>query len=103
MKKKTEIITFKADEAMREAMRGIDNRSKFIREAVFAALDNACPLCKGTGILTVRQKQHWDSFSQEHSVRECSECHEAHLVCDNEARHRPHRGKHADRRSHRLK
>ena len=100
MKRKTEIVTFKADEAMLEALQGIENRSKFIREAVFAALDNACPLCKGTGTLTVRQKQHWDSFSQEHPVRECRDCHEAHLVCDNEPRRRSHRGKRANRRNH---
>ncbi|MFQ6008441.1 MAG: CopG family transcriptional regulator [Candidatus Zixiibacteriota bacterium] len=87
MKRKTEIITFKADEALLQAMKGIENRSKFIREAVFAALDNACPLCKGTGALSVNQKRHWDSFAKEHLLRECRECHEVHLVCAKKTKH----------------
>jgi uncharacterized protein YbaR (Trm112 family) len=91
MKKKTEIITFKADEALLEAMKGIENRSKFIREAVFAALDNACPLCKGTGALSVNQKRHWDIFAEEHLLRECRECHEVHLVCASKPKHASHK------------
>jgi hypothetical protein len=81
MRKKSEIITFKADEALLEAIKWIENRSQFIREAVFAALDNVCPLCRGTGTLTVNQRRHWESFSASHSVEECDDCHEAHLVC----------------------
>ena len=47
-KKKQEIITFKADEPLLEAMDGITNRSEFIRAAILSALDSVCPLCKGT-------------------------------------------------------
>lgn len=79
--KKQEVITFKADEALAEAMAGIPNRSDFIRKAVLAALDGSCPLCKGTGILTPAQRRHWRSFAVTHSVRECDECHERYLVC----------------------
>jgi len=50
-KTKQEIVTFKVDEPLREAMRGIPNRSEFIRSAILAALENVCPLCKGTGCL----------------------------------------------------
>lgn len=94
MRKKTEIITFKVDESLLEAIKGIENRSKFIREAVFAALDNACPLCKGTGTLTVNQKRHWDLFAEDHSLRECRDCHEVHLVCANEPNRNSRRRKH---------
>jgi uncharacterized protein YbaR (Trm112 family) len=90
MKRKTEVITFKADEALLEAMKGIENRSRFIREAVFAALDNACPLCRGSGILTVNQKRHWDAFAEEHPLRECTDCHEMYFVCANEKRRKRH-------------
>jgi len=94
MRKKSEIITFKADQSLMEAFRGIENRSRFIREAVFAALENVCPLCKGTGILTVNQMRHWDTFAEDHSIRECGDCHEVHLVCGKQPKKRPHRRKH---------
>ncbi|NGZ28638.1 MAG: CopG family transcriptional regulator [Magnetococcales bacterium] len=80
---KQEIITFKADAALVEAMRGIPNRSEFLRAAVLAALQNTCPLCQGTGILTPPQKEHWQVFSLHHRMAECSECHEFRMTCDN--------------------
>jgi len=81
MKKKSEIITFKVDESLREALETIPNRSDFIRVAVMAALDSTCPLCRGTGILSPSQQEHWHTFSRDHRVTECSECHELHVVC----------------------
>jgi hypothetical protein len=80
-RKKQEIITFKVDETLVERMRGIPNRSEFIRGAILTALENSCPLCGGTGILTPDQRQHWESFSRNHSLTECGECHAVHLVC----------------------
>ena len=82
-KSKQEIITFKADASLLEAMKGIQNRSEFIRNAILASLDSACPLCKGTGILTPHQKIHMDSFLTDHLLEECHECNELHLVCSN--------------------
>jgi len=85
-KKKFEIITFKVDSALYKAMRGIPNRSEFIRTAILALLDSACPLCKGTGILTPEQRKHWDSFSKNHLVQECKDCHAFYLVCASKER-----------------
>jgi hypothetical protein len=81
MKKKEEIITFKADAGLARALRGVPNRSEFIRTAILHALDSVCPLCGGTGILTPDQKRHWEEFSRDHRVEECSRCHAVHLVC----------------------
>ena len=81
MKRKTEVVTFKVDETMLEAMKGISNRSGFIRSALLSALDNTCPLCKGTGILTPKQSEHWEGFAKDHTLKECDDCHEMHLVC----------------------
>ena len=81
MNKKSDIITFKVDPSLHDALQGIPNRSSFIRSAILAALENVCPLCAGTGIMTPKQKEHWESFSQTHGVRECIECKELHLVC----------------------
>ncbi len=78
---KKEIITFKADSGLLEAMAGIDNRSEFIRSAILSALDSTCPLCRGTGILTPEQQKHWKNFSSSHSVEECEDCHAVYLSC----------------------
>ena len=77
-----EVITFKADRKLLEAMKGISNRSAFIRQAILAALESTCPICSGTGVLTPSQRSHWEDFSRHHHVVECSECQELHLVCD---------------------
>jgi hypothetical protein len=82
-KNKQEIITFKADASLLEAMKGIPNRSEFIRAAILASLDGVCPLCKGSGILTPYQKSHFDSFLMDHSLEECEKCREVHLICLN--------------------
>ena len=78
---KQSIVTFKAEDSLMEALRGVPNRSAFIRSAVLAALNSACPLCGGTGILTREQKTHWDAFAVDHTLKQCNTCHEYHLVC----------------------
>ncbi len=83
-RRKEEVITFKVDEHLAEALAGIENRSAFIRDAILAALGNTCPVCRGTGILTVAQQDHWNEFTEHHHVEQCETCHEAHLVCDHE-------------------
>ena len=86
--KKHEIITFKVDDTLRRAMQGVQNRSEFIRAAVLAALDSVCPLCKGSGILTPNQRKHWETFSKNHPLQECEDCHAVHLVCGAESSER---------------
>ena len=80
-RKKREVITFKADESLLKAMEGVDNRSEFIRLAILSALDNVCPLCKGSGRLTPEQRRHWIDFITNHTLEECRDCHAVHLVC----------------------
>jgi len=81
-KNKQEIITFKVDRSLLTALRGIPNRSEFIRSAILNALGGACPLCRGSGTLTPNQRSHWETFSADHFVEECGECHEFRLVCN---------------------
>lgn len=80
--RKEEIITFKVDHALAEELRHMPNRSDFIRQAVLRAMENVCPLCGGTGVLTASQMDHWHEFERHHHLEECETCHEAHLVCD---------------------
>ncbi len=79
--RKQAMIAFKVDEALAEMLAALPNRSQFIRSAVLAALENTCPLCQGTGHLSVAQKDHWDRFTAQHPLLECTDCHELHLVC----------------------
>lgn len=78
---RNEVIAFKVDEHLLEALKGIPNRSDFIRNALFAALERTCPVCQGTGVLSPKQQELWGSFLQNHSLQECDDCHEVHLVC----------------------
>ena len=50
-KTKQEVVTFKADESLLEALRGMPNRSEFIRNAILTSLERICPTCKGTGTI----------------------------------------------------
>lgn len=88
--KKQETITFKAGEALAKALHTVPNKSEFIRNAILNALENGCPLCQGTGILTSEQRSHWAKFLNTHSLQKCEECKAVHLVCgsnDNPCRH----------------
>jgi hypothetical protein len=79
---KSEVITFKVDAALAEALRIIPNRSQFIRTAISDALASTCPLCQGKGFLTPSQKEHWDIFSKSHPVEKCLHCEELRLICE---------------------
>ncbi|MCP3965921.1 MAG: CopG family transcriptional regulator [Lentisphaerae bacterium] len=78
---RTEVITFKVDDSLKDALEGINNRSAFIRAAIMSALDSTCPLCKGTGILTPHQQKHWNEFRKSHSIEKCAECQAYFLSC----------------------
>ena len=79
--KDMEVITFKVDPGLSKLMRGIENRSEFIRTAILGALENVCPFCRGSGVLTPHRKKHWDDLAKRHHTKECHECHEEVLTC----------------------
>ena len=82
--RKDEVITFKVDSVLADALAGIRNRSDFIRSAVLSALGTTCPLCHGSGSLSLSQMRHWQKFTAHHHLLTCEECLEPHLVCDRE-------------------
>ena len=45
-------------------------------------MENTCPLCMGTGILSAEQRTHWDQFAADHSLHTCDDCEAVHLVCN---------------------
>ena len=85
--KKSAVITFKAEGKMLEALNDIPNRSEFIRAAVLNALSETCPLCGGAGFLNAKQRQHWEEFSSQHTIRHCRKCDALTFEC------REHSGK----------
>ena len=78
---KESVITFKVDAGLMDALKSVPNRSEFIRTAILNALNDHCPLCRGTGVLTPNQMKHWEAFARAHPMQECGDCHEVHLVC----------------------
>jgi hypothetical protein len=79
--KAVEVLTFKADQSIVKLLKGVPNRSEFIRAAILEALDSVCPFCRGTGVLTPHRKKHWNDLNKHHHKKECKECHEEILVC----------------------
>lgn len=78
---KQSVITFKVDAALAEIIRMQPNRSDFIRKAILNSIENSCPLCQGTGIITPQQKIHWQSFMENHNIEKCNDCNAVHIVC----------------------
>ena len=65
----SEIVSFKASRSLATALSRIPNRSEFIRGALLNALDNICPLCCGTGRLTVDSAEALEQFQSVSSHR----------------------------------
>ena len=79
--KDLEVITFKVDKDLVKLLKKVSNRSEFIRAAILEALDNVCPFCRGSGVLTPHRKKHWNELAKHHGTKECKECHEDVFVC----------------------
>jgi len=93
-KRKPEIVTFKTDDSLLDALKAVPNRSEFIRAAVLAALENHCPLCGGSGVLTPNRLKHWRAFIKSHALKECTDCHELEIVCPAAAKRKVHKRAH---------
>lgn len=79
--KKSSVITFKAEGEMLEALNKIPNKSEFIRAALLNALSETCPLCGGAGFLNAKQRQHWENFTRQHTIRHCRKCDALTFEC----------------------
>ena len=78
---KEQVVTFKVDRKLQQALNLIPNKSEFIRNAVLDALGTQCPLCGGTGVLNDDQRKHFDDFMENHSIHRCGECNQLHIKC----------------------
>jgi hypothetical protein len=86
---KSALITFKVEPSLAELINRMPNKSEFIRRSLLASLNNTCPLCQGTGVLTPHQREHWERFAESHSVKRCGKCHAVHLLCEADSHARP--------------
>lgn len=84
MKKKERVFTFKADAHLARSLEQLPNKSEFIRKALETALEKKCPLCDGTGSLSLEQRKHMEHFLVLHSLEKCDECDAVHFVCRTE-------------------
>ncbi len=79
--KGVEVLTFKAEKDLVKLLKGLPNRSEFIRAAILQAVDHLCPFCRGAGILTPHRKKHWQELVKHHKLKECEGCDDQVLVC----------------------
>ncbi len=80
-KKSDRVFSFKAEGELSRALENTPNRSEFIRKALLAALEHECPLCKGTGVLSLEQGKHLQQFMTAHLLTRCEDCQAVHFVC----------------------
>jgi hypothetical protein len=78
---KERVFTFKTDDKLAELLEEMPNRSEFIRKALLTAMDHNCPLCHGSGILTLEQQKHLQHFLATHPLEKCTDCNAVHFLC----------------------
>ncbi len=83
--KKADTVTFKVDPNLLEILQSMPNRSEFIRSAILNALDHACPLCGGSGVLSPKQRKCWEKFAEKHEIKKCAESDEIEFLCNFES------------------
>jgi|GEM_PF-406585 hypothetical protein len=79
--KKNYIVSFKLDKKLYDRLSIIDDKSEFIRNAIFDALENICPFCNGKGVLNQFQMEHLNNFLKDHKIKKCEKCGELYIEC----------------------
>jgi hypothetical protein len=74
MSRKTAVVAFKVEEELAKILNGLPNKSAFIRKAIVAQLDMACPLCHGSGVLPKGLHDHYEHLLPKISSRSCESC-----------------------------
>ncbi|MBN1647984.1 MAG: CopG family transcriptional regulator [Spirochaetales bacterium] len=77
-----QVVTFKVDNDLYGLLKNIPNKSEFIRNSIFKALNNICPLCNGAGTLNSCQQKHWAEFGEHHQLEKCDDCKSVYLTCE---------------------
>lgn len=71
---KDKIVAFKVEEELAEFLAKLPNKSEFIRRAILAQFNMACPLCTGSGVVPRGLHDHYSTLLDAQSSRPCTEC-----------------------------
>ena len=71
---KTAVVAFKVEEELAEFLNKLPNKSAFIRKAIAAQLQMACPLCNGSGVVSRGVHDHYAPLLKNLSLRQCDGC-----------------------------
>ncbi len=74
MSRKSEVVAFKVEAELAKILNELPNKSAFIRKAIVAQLNMACPLCHGTGVLPKGLVDHYAAQLPKLSMRSCDGC-----------------------------
>src|SRR5262245_33581462 len=68
---KTAVVAFKVESELADILNELPNKSAFIRKAIVAQLDMACPLCHGSGLLPKGLHDHFEPLLVQLNHRHC--------------------------------
>ncbi|HZU36544.1 MAG TPA: hypothetical protein VFA18_11575 [Gemmataceae bacterium] len=71
---KTAVVAFKVEAELAEFLNKLPNKSAFIRKAIAAQLQMACPLCNGAGTVPRGVHDHYAPLLKRISSRHCDGC-----------------------------
>ncbi len=71
---KTVLVAFKVEQELARVLDQLPNKSDFIRRAIIAQLNMACPLCEGTGVLPRGLHDHYAAHLRKIAQRNCDRC-----------------------------
>jgi hypothetical protein len=74
MSRKTAVVAFKVEEELARILNGLPNKSEFIRQAIASHLNMACPLCRGTGVLSKSLHDYYSSVLPKVTQKDCESC-----------------------------
>jgi hypothetical protein len=76
---KTAVVAFKVEAELADFLNKLPNKSAFIRKAIAAQMNTACPLCNGAGVVTRGLHDHYRRLN----LRSCDGCgHELPLPAE---------------------
>jgi hypothetical protein len=80
---KTKVVAFKVEEQLADFLNKLPNKSAFIRKAIAAQLNMACPLCNGAGVVPRAVHDHYAPLLAREAHRHCDGCgHDVGLPAD---------------------
>ncbi|HZZ82252.1 MAG TPA: hypothetical protein VFE62_27385 [Gemmataceae bacterium] len=71
---KTAVVAFKVEAELADFLNQLPNKSEFIRKAIAAQMNTACPLCNGSGQVSRWAHDHYAPLIATWSQHNCDGC-----------------------------